>query len=382
MKGRKRKITMAVLLLLLAINLTSCALITLIKKNDATPGNSPFMQKISFDPYSVGMCLEDVNTDHAKYVADIDEFYTHFDSCVAKKHRSIFVRSSSQDSFSSLDCLDEYGLKGCYRTIYSTNSGSYFAIYELEYYPGDSVVYAYLNNDRSLLSQKELELYRFAVDFVNNRLDSKMSDYDKEIIIHDYICETLGYQKEADNDADKYNITGAYCLTTGFANCQGYTDAFYMLTNMAGIRCQKVSGEAQGTAHTWNVVNIDGRWSYIDVTFDDTAFDSDGAVFYAYCNVPEEYLVKSHIFADNQTLFPTAGYEDFYYTRKGNAVFSKEDFRQIVYLPISEGATRVEAFILIKEIQPLLDTLKNLNKSMQLSYFEINECTLLDVTVQ
>jgi hypothetical protein len=129
-------------------------------------------------------------------------------------------------------------------------------------------------------------------------------------------------------------------------------------------------------------VNIDGRWSYIDVTFDDTAFDSDGAVFYAYCNVPEEYLVKSHIFADNQTLFPTTGYEYFYYTRKGNAVFSKEDFRQIVYLPISEGATRVEAFILIKEIQPLLDTLKNLNKSMQLSYFEINECTLLDVTVQ
>jgi len=51
-------------------------------------------------------------------------------------------------------------------------------------------------------------------------------------------------------------------------------------------------------------------------------------------------------------------------------------------MPISNGAVWLEAFILLSEIQPLLDTLKDLNKSMQMNYFIINECTLLAINVQ
>ena len=84
-----------------------------------------------------------------------------------------------------------------------------------------------------------------------------MSDFDKEIIIHDYICETLSYQREGTDDSDTYNITGAYSLITGFANCQGYTDAFY--AHYMADKFVIGKREAQQTAHTWNVVNIDGN---------------------------------------------------------------------------------------------------------------------------
>ncbi|HQM95752.1 MAG TPA: transglutaminase domain-containing protein [Clostridia bacterium] len=382
MKVNIKKIIVIAVALILAINLSSCALITQVRNSSTNSNNPLFSHNPPFDPYSSGLVLDDLNIDEAVFVSNSDEFYTHLEMSIGKRHRSIFVRSSSHESFPDLGNLDRYSFKGCYKTVYSSTNGTYYAIYEIEYYPGDSVLYAYQNNDKSLLNKNELELYELAIDFINNSISSQMSDFDKEIIIHDYICETLSYQREGTDDSDTYNITGAYSLITGFANCQGYTDAFYMLTNMAGIKCHKVSGEAQQTAHTWNVVNIDGRWSYADVTFDDTAFDNDGVVFYAYCNVPREYLEKSHIFYDNQTLFQTEGYEDFYYTRKGKAVFNEDDFRQLVYLPISEGTAQIKVFIMLAQIQPLLDTLKDLNKSMQLSYFMINECTLLDINVQ
>lgn len=382
LKLNKRKISIIVLLLVLTINLSSCSIITQVNNSPSENINPLFSMNPPFDPYSVGQTLDNLNIEDAKFVSDAVDFYSHLEASYGKRHKSIFVRSSSHENFPDLNNLDKYNFKGCYKTVYLSSNGTYYAIYEIEYYPGDSVLYAYLNNDKSLLNKNELDLYQTASDFINNRLNNEMSDFDKEMIIHDFICETLNYQKEGKDEADTHNITGAYSLITGFANCQGYTDAFYMLSNMAGLKCQKVCGEAQGVAHTWNTICIDERWSYIDVTFDDTAFDNDGIVFYAYCNVPQEYLERSHLFYENQILPVTEGYEDFYYVRKGNAVFNEEDFKQIVYMPISNGAVWLEAFILLSEIQPLLDTLKDLNKSMQMNYFIINECTLLAINVQ
>nr|HPJ76736.1 hypothetical protein [Clostridia bacterium] len=178
------------------------------------------------------------------------------------------------------------------------------------------------------------------------------------------------------------NITGAYALITGFANCQGYTDAFYMLTKMAGLECEKVSGESQGIAHTWNVIKIEDIWTYIDVTFDDTAFDKEGLIFYAYFNVPKDYMDRSHMFYDYQELKIAEGYEYFYYSYKGSAVFNSLDFNRKVYVPLSQGAASIEVFVLINDVQPMLDTLKDLNLSMQLNYFIINECTLLAINTQ
>ncbi len=381
LKSCIKKTAFVIFIIVSVVGLSSCALITQVVNSSSNSSNPLISQNPSFDPYTVGLDLESLNIADAKFISKFDDFFIHLENSVAKRHRSIFVRASSHESFPDLDDLDKYHFRGCYKTVYSSTNGSYYAIYEIEYYPGDSVLYAYNNNDKSLLNSNELELYTLASDFINN-MESGVNDFDKEIIIHDYICETLSYQKEGMDDIETYNITGAYSLITKSANCQGYTDAFYMLSNMAGLKCQKVSGEAQQTAHTWNIINIDNRWSYIDVTFDDTAFDNDGIVFYAYCNVPQEYLERSHIFYENQILPQTDGYEDFYYAKKGIAVFDENDFKQKVYTPLSQGAAEVESFIMLSDIQPMLNTLKELNLSMQLNYFIVNDCTLLAINVQ
>ena len=87
----------------------------------------------------------------------------------------------------------------------------------------------------------------------------------------------------------------------------------------------------------------------------------------------------------NPSLMPTyiaEDYEYFYYSYKGSAVFNSLDFNQKVYVPLSQGAASIEVFILVYDVQPMLDTLKDLNLPMQLNYFMINECTLLAINAQ
>ncbi|NLV34381.1 MAG: hypothetical protein GXY21_07605, partial [Clostridiaceae bacterium] len=196
MKVNIKKIIVIAVALILAINLSSCALITQVRNSSTNSNNPLFSHNPPFDPYSSGLVLDDLNIDEAVFVSNSDEFYAHLEMSIGKRHRSIFVRSSSHESFPDLGNLDRYSFKGCYKTVYSSTNGTYYAIYEIEYYPGDSVLYAYQNNDKSLLNKNELELYELAIDFINNSISSQMSDFDKEIIIHDYICETLSYQRE------------------------------------------------------------------------------------------------------------------------------------------------------------------------------------------
>lgn len=381
MKSRKEKWISIVLLITLIISLSSCTLATQLVGRGKGSQNPLISQNPSHDPFAINQELDLINTTDAFYVANLNEFFSHVEDCLQKRHRSIFLRASSYEYFGELEALNKYNLKTCYRTVYSGSNGIYYAIYEIEYYPGDNVYYAYSVNDKSLLNQNEQKIYTLAVNFIESNMSKDMSDFDKELIIHDYICNTLAYQKYGTDSNDEYNITGSYSLITGRANCQGYTDAFYMLANMTGLKCEKVAGEAEGIAHTWNIVEIEDNWVYVDVTFDDTAFDEKEIIFYAYFNAPKEYMDKSHIFYDYQTLRESISYEYFYYKYKRLAVFDEQDFTQNVYLPLAQNATEIEVFIMSEDIQPMLDMLKELNMNIQLNYFIINGCTLLAINV-
>ncbi len=64
----------------------------------------------------------------------------------------------------------------------------------------------------------------------------------------------------------------------GFANgvdvvCDGYSEAFQLLMNMAGIPCVHVCAypEDYSEGHQWNKVQLDGVWYNVDLTWADTS---------------------------------------------------------------------------------------------------------------
>lgn len=103
------------------------------------------------------------------------------------------------------------------------------------------------------------------------------SDYVKLKAIHDVICDKVEYDKADGSDSRR---TAYDALVNGKAVCQGYSNALYRLLLEAGVDNRIIYGKATESsgievAHTWNIVKLDGKYYYVDITWDDTSGTSD-----------------------------------------------------------------------------------------------------------
>lgn len=110
------------------------------------------------------------------------------------------------------------------------------------------------------------------------------SQFDKEKMFNDYICANTEYGGEKTLENTSYG-----CLVQGKALCEGYSRAFKLLCNKAGIECDLIVGKADGEGHMWNSVNIDGKHSFVDVTWNDRPYYP-----YFYFNITNEQLEFDH----------------------------------------------------------------------------------------
>ena len=114
------------------------------------------------------------------------------------------------------------------------------------------------------------------------------SDYEKEKYINDFLCDSVTYNEKAE-----FSDTAYGALINGKALCEGYSKAFMLLCNKAGIECELIVGESEGVGHMWNRVNIDKKLSYVDVTWNDRSEFK----IYTYFNITESQLLSDHTLA-------------------------------------------------------------------------------------
>ena len=104
-----------------------------------------------------------------------------------------------------------------------------------------------------------------------------MSDYEKELVIHDYLVTHLVYDHEtlADPDGEEkhpeiYTVLGA--LLRRKAVCWGMAGAVKFICDYLKIKCIVVTGEGlskKGSGpHAWNIIQLDGVPYQIDITWD------------------------------------------------------------------------------------------------------------------
>lgn len=118
-----------------------------------------------------------------------------------------------------------------------------------------------------------------------NEINNKISEIEKQIIndkmttkqkikaMHDYLINHAIYDSEradlikAGNDKNpKYASHKANGpLIQGMTLCSGYSDAMKIYLDRLNIPNYKISN----TDHIWNLVNLDGKWYHLDLTWDD-----------------------------------------------------------------------------------------------------------------
>lgn len=104
-------------------------------------------------------------------------------------------------------------------------------------------------------------------NIMNSALDNispSMDDAEKALVLHDYIVSNTAY---IDSEKEKLRHSAAGVFLKKRANCTGYSLSYKWLLKKAGIKSVIVDGDA--IRHTWNKVNINGRWYNVDTTWDD-----------------------------------------------------------------------------------------------------------------
>jgi len=127
------------------------------------------------------------------------------------------------------------------------------------------------------------ELQQIVDEIVSTYVNANMSDYEKALVLHDYLCETASY----DESLTIHEPSGVLLQKTGV--CESFALAYQMLLSKADVENVYVEGYGGGTAHAWNMIRLEDDWYHVDVTWDEARTDR------YYFGMNDTLIERSHV---------------------------------------------------------------------------------------
>ena len=225
---------------------------------------------------------------------------------------------------------------------------AYMRDYAHHFWLGKRYSYSYIDENKvtkyvpqytmagSTLEIAKAELCAAADEILANIKDS-MTDYEKELILHDELVKRTVYDLNAPHAHDAYGA-----LVEGRTVCEGYAEAFQYLLHRAGIKSFLVIGDSRGVGHEWNIVCIDGEYYHVDPTWD----DQGDTIYHAYFNTSDELIKEDHAIDPTVYQLPECNTMDaHYFTVNGNAFSSGECTTDIVAELLKKNLPNAHVFI-------------------------------------
>ncbi len=154
------------------------------------------------------------------------------------------------------------------------------------------------------------------------RLAKDKNDWEKEKYIHDFICENVTYDKLKKQYS--HEILGP--LGQGVGVCEGIAKSVKILCDQLSIPCIIAISENNPEknikyCHAWNVIQINGVWSHLDATFDNSLGKKE--VRYDYFNLDDKSIFKDH----EPVIYkvPSCNDGDHFYYKEKKLSFTKQD---------------------------------------------------------
>ena len=222
-----------------------------------------------------------------------------------------------------------FSLCGIYTYSYSKRSSggnTRVNLSDIVYYSGKKIAAAWSTGKTSVLNSREKQTLEKAENLMPRFTGSSL---EKEKAIHDYICEHTSYLKQkASGIQEKDTAIGV--LLNGQADCDGFSDAFYLLGTMAGLEVRHLNGYAtnsEGTgSHMWNLLHLNGQWVMLDVTWDNK---SDNRISYLYYNIGAERMKLDHSWNDEAMDISVAGKDNLSLQNIGASIVSASGWDSI-----------------------------------------------------
>ncbi len=171
------------------------------------------------------------------------------------------------------------------------------------------------------MSEEQKDVYQVSIDEITDEwlagISPNASDFDKAL----YVFETLINNVEYNPDSqENQNILSVFLYQSTV--CQGYADAAWTLLDKLDIPNVIITGTANGESHAWNLVNLDGAYYFMDVTWGNSKYldgnnDTTKRVNYAYLAMTTEEISQNHIITNSFEVPECLSNADNYYVHKG-----------------------------------------------------------------
>ena len=160
-------------------------------------------------------------------------------------------------------------------------------------------------------------------------LTENASDYEKVYYVYRTLIQETSYSEEAQNNQ---NIVSTF--VTHETVCQGYAYGAQYLLNRIGIPCITVCGTSEGANHSWNLIQMDGDYYYMDVTWGEMEYwqelqvppesasgmeNMEDVINYSYLGVSDKdtSFMENHIPLDYVPMPECTATKDNYYVHEG-----------------------------------------------------------------
>lgn len=143
-------------------------------------------------------------------------------------------------------------------------------------------------------------------------------DYTKVKTVYDYIVANTDYVEGANENQNILSV-----LLRHKSVCNGYAKTTELLLQCLGIPACLITGDAEGTAHAWNLVKVSGDWYLLDVTWgesnrtDAEIAESGDFIRYDYFLLPDRWMNADHTSNGFVPLPDCTATDENYFVRNG-----------------------------------------------------------------
>lgn len=132
------------------------------------------------------------------------------------------------------------------------------------------------------------EKFNNAVDYFLSGVDENWTDVEKCIYLHDLIITKCEYDPDCDTNFKSIDRTPYSALVNNETVCQGYSLAYNYLLSKLGIKAYYIINDVAN--HGWSLVELDGNYYHVDLTWDDQSKDLVGRLRRSFCLISDSRM--------------------------------------------------------------------------------------------
>ncbi len=186
------------------------------------------------------------------------------------------------------------------------------------------VVNNYLNNEKIPEGNEEAKAISNELkSMMDEVIKDDMSDYEKELAIHDWLVSELEYDDSIDASSTDNGSYGG--MVTKKTMCRGYAEAMKLISECCGLETKLIVGNAidqdgKKVGHAWNQVKLDDKWYHMDATYDDPVGEDSDNIHHFYFNLNDTDIGKDHNWESDY--FPVCDNDSYMYYKKNDLYYT------------------------------------------------------------